>query len=46
MRLKVKYIVLDTTTALTAVENKTPNVSDLAKKANYHEKCKMLKINI
>ena len=47
MKLQVKYIVLDFTTALTAVGNITPNVSDLAKKkADYHEKYKMLKINI
>ena len=39
MRLKVKYLVLlTTTTALTAFENKIPNVSNLVKKTDYDTK--------
>ena len=38
MRLKMKYLILTnlaTTTALIAVENKIPNVSNLVKKTEY-----------
>ena len=41
MTLKVEYLVLltlATTAALTTVENKTPNVSDLVKKTDYKAK--------
>ena len=41
MRLKVKYLILinlAATTALTAVENKIPNVSNLVKKTDYNIK--------
>ena len=37
MSLKTKYIIL-LTTALTVIENKTPNVSNLIKKTDYHTK--------
>ena len=42
MRLKIKYLTLQklatTTTALTAAENKTPNVTNLVKKSDYNTK--------
>ena len=41
MRLKAKYPMitnLDSTTALTAVENKIPNVSNLVKRTDYDTK--------
>ena len=39
MRLKLKVLInLDTTTALTAVQNKIPNVSNLDKKTYYNTK--------
>ena len=41
MRLKAKYPMitnLDSTTALTAVENKIPNVSNLVKRTDYNTK--------
>ena len=34
MKLKAKYLILLTTTALTAVENKIPNVSNLVEKTD------------
>ena len=37
---------LPTTAALTAVENKIPNVSDLVKKTNYDEKASEIQKNI
>ena len=50
MRLKVKYLILlanlatSTTTALTAVENKIPNVHSLVKKVTITHKLVELKI--
>ena len=50
MRLKVKYLILlanlatTTTTALTAVENKIPNVHNLVKKVTITHKLVELKI--
>ena len=50
MRLKVKYLILlanlatTTTTALTAVENKIPNVHSLVKKVTITHKLVELKI--
>ena len=41
-----RIINLATTAALTTVENKTPNVSDLVKKSDYDAKDQKLKIYI
>ena len=49
IRLKTKYLILlnlATTTALTAVENKIPNVSDLVKKADHDAEIKDIKEKI
>ena len=38
LKQKVKYLVSATTSVLTAVENKIPNISGLAKKTDYNTK--------
>ena len=47
MRLKIKYLILlTTTTALTVFENKILNVNNLVRKADCDEGKKILKTNI
>ena len=46
MRLRTKYVILVTSTALTAVENKIPNVSNLVKKLTITQKLVKLKIKL